>query len=252
MVFDEGSRSDLTQRGGKPGKAGSRSWSALVEEAGGAIQEIGGVVSARIRSSREGEVEAVHVVARGTRKPKEIVRDVETLLRARYDLEIDHRKISVARLSEPGEAAERRAPPGRVNFKGVSLRLSREGGEAEVELACEDRHWVGSASARGPDGGWPRLIAQATLDALSQQLPPGSYLELSDLASVTIADQDVVLLSVRYSGGQQSELLLGCASVGGDLQRSVVYATLHALNRFLGRFSQSPQREVILEPPWTP
>lgn len=214
-----------------------------------AIEELGGVVSARIRVSSGGDIEEVHVVARGNRRAKEIVRDVETLLRAKFDLEIDHRKISVARLSETSQPDAQPEVPGRLGFKGVSLHVTRDGSEAAVELAWGERDWVGTAASTGPEPGWPNLVARATLDAVTRVLPAGSHLELSDLASITLDDSDVILLMINYRDGRYSQLLLGCARVDEDLQRSVVYATLHAVNRFLGRFTTYPQRELILEPP---
>lgn len=246
IVFDE---NDPVDRRVSSLKGRGRTRTRVVQEAGRAMEEIQGVVSARVEASPGGEVEEVHVVARGGRKAKEIVRDVETLLKAKFDLAIDHRKISVARLGESTEAATEPQPSSRLSFSGVSLHLSREGSEAQVELARGGQRWVGSASSRGIEPAWPRLVAEATLDAVSQLLPSGLDLELSGVTSASVADREVVLLRVSFRGDRQDRELFGCATVAGDRQRSVVFATLHALNRFLGRYSGSCQRELILEPP---
>ncbi len=249
IVFDEGDAADfsdstLSRVGGE-----GRPWSAVVHQAGRAIEEIEGVVSARVQLGLGDEVEEVHVVARGGRRAKEIVRDVETLLKAKFNFEIDHRKISVARLGESTQPAPEPEPLPRVHFRTVSLHLSRDGGEAQVELTTGGQRWVGRASSRGPDAAWPRLVAEATLDAVSQLLPPDSFLELADLVTTRIAERDVVLLNVRFRRDRHTQEMVGCAAVEGDMQRSVVFATLHSLNRFVGRFSESSQEEIVLEPP---
>jgi hypothetical protein len=250
IVFAEDDEMHSSDQSGSSRGGTERSWSEVRGHAGRAIEEIDGVVSARVEGKREGKVEEVHVVARSDRKAKEIVRDVETLLKARFDLAIDHRKISVARVGEVPELATEAGAAPRVSFKGVSLHLSRDGGEAEVELMRSGQRWIGRASSRGPESAWPRLVAEAALDAVAQMLPADSYLELSDLVPTVVAERETVLVSVNFRRHSQSLQLVGCARVEGDMQRSVVYAALHALNRFLGRFSQGAQRELILEPPW--
>jgi hypothetical protein len=249
IVFDEDGGAEFAEPSVVDLGGRQRSWSALVNEAGRALEEIEGVVSARIELGPTGDTEEVHVVARGGRRAKDVVRDVETVLKARFGLEVDHRKISVARLGETSQPAPVPEVPLRAGFRGVSLHLSRDGGEAQVELSSTGQRWVGRASSRGPDAAWPRLVAEATLDTVSQMLPAEAYLELADLKTTSIADKETVVVSVRFRRDRQAQDLLGCAAVEGDMQRAVVFATLHALNRFLGRFSEPARKEVILEPP---
>ncbi|MCK4547617.1 MAG: hypothetical protein KAW17_09270 [Candidatus Eisenbacteria sp.] len=250
IVFDEDDGTGFTDQSVSPLSGKGYSLSARIQQAGRAIEEIEGVVSARVEAAQDGRVEEVHVVARGGRRAKEIVRDVETLLKAKFDLEIDHRKISVARLGDASQTPREPEVASRVGFQSVSLHLSREGGEAKVDLSSGSQRWVGRASSRGPESAWPRLVARATIDAVSQMLPPDSFLELADLTTVTVAERDAILVSLRYRKQRHSIDLMGCASMEDDVQRSVVYAVLHAMNRFLGRFSDTAQRELILEPPW--
>lgn len=65
------------------------------------IVRLPNVEAAAIRLAGNGEVAAVDVIADRGRSPQRIVRDVEIILR-RGDVEIDHRKIGVAALEEPG------------------------------------------------------------------------------------------------------------------------------------------------------
>ena len=83
----------------------SASW---VTEAERVIRGLKDVVAASITTEGD-EVREIHVVAVSTRTPKQIVRDVETTLKAFLKRPIDHRMISVA-LQESQAAAPAKGP----------------------------------------------------------------------------------------------------------------------------------------------
>ena len=72
-------------------------WS--VQEAESLIASLTGVLSARIVTGASGEIDEVHVLTTQEASPKQTVRNVESALRAHFDVRIDHRKISVAQTS---------------------------------------------------------------------------------------------------------------------------------------------------------
>jgi len=63
------------------------------------------------------QIREVHIVAVSTRAPKQIVRDVETALKAFLKRGIDHRMISVALQAPEGEADGAPAPPPAVRVE---------------------------------------------------------------------------------------------------------------------------------------
>ena len=71
------------------------------------LRLIPGVLSARVVGDA-GDPSEIHVLAGSERHPKQIARDVESCLAAKFDLVVDHRKISVAQM-EP--VHERGAAP---------------------------------------------------------------------------------------------------------------------------------------------
>jgi hypothetical protein len=78
-----------------------------VAEAERILRQLRDVQAASITTDGD-TIKEIHIVAVSTRAPKQIVRDVETALKAYLNRGIDHRMISVA-LSEPGTTFE--APP---------------------------------------------------------------------------------------------------------------------------------------------
>ena len=84
------------------------SWAAQAESAIKALRDVEGV-SIQIEGD---EVREIHVLSRSKRPPKQIVRDVQTVLLARYGKSIDYRVVSVA--FTRGDEAPAVAPPVRA------------------------------------------------------------------------------------------------------------------------------------------
>src|SRR5215813_9342875 len=86
-------------------ESGRRDWAAQAEAVLTRLREI---EYATITTDGE-QIQEVHVVARTTRKPKQIARDVESALNAYLKRRIDHRVISV--VVEREDAAPANASP---------------------------------------------------------------------------------------------------------------------------------------------
>ena len=119
----------------------SASW---VAEAERLLCQLRDVQAASITTDGD-SVREIHIVAGVTRAPKQIVRDVETTLKAFLKRPVDHRMISVA-VHEPeavGKAAEPVAPP-------VLPKVAAPGGPESVPANGSTRAPVDHA---GPAGG---------------------------------------------------------------------------------------------------
>lgn len=168
------------------------------------IMSLKGVVSARLSCRPGGEVDEIHVLTTRAVSPKQTVRNIESALRARFDLTIDHRKISIAQSSDeelagwdPADSAKPPAPvskkpsvhleavPGGREAEGSEVAASvgrlrlmghkvhREGGHrlrTTVELAWQGQAYPGESV--GPDLPRQKLegLARATLKAMGKVL----------------------------------------------------------------------------------
>ncbi len=70
------------------------------------ISSIKGVLQCKIDLDAEGEVSGVHVVAGMDREPRHIVRDVESLLKARLEMDVFYKKIGVVQVLDNGAEAD--------------------------------------------------------------------------------------------------------------------------------------------------
>ena len=64
------------------------------------IGKLDSVVSNKIVLGEEKDFEEIHVVSNRTRSPKQIVRDIQSILIAEYNVHIDHKKISIAEIHD--------------------------------------------------------------------------------------------------------------------------------------------------------
>jgi len=223
------------------------------------------VRSARIVTDQEGGILEVHVVASSDRSPKQIARDVESMLVAKLGIQIDHRKISVAQVdgeeAAPAEYVE--APGGgedaprdpalpsgerRVEFIGVSVAQSHLTAEARVELAMNGLTTVAVSSGADSTDSVLRIIAEATIQGVQRFFEDDSVFTVSSVEQVTVGGKPIIAVNVCHLAERQEKVLVGACPVNGDVPRAAALATLDAVNRFLRRLTVKEPTEYEIGP----
>lgn len=206
------------------------------------IREMRGVEGAKVVVDSSGSLQEVHVLVHGARNPKQVVRDIESALMAKYNLRIDHKKVSVA-LS--GNDDERPVNPSinptkedispRLGLKDLSITMGGTQFEARVRLNFGENIYEGFASGQNVQQNRFRILSKATLLAVESVLnAPGLFL-VEETTQVRLpGDRDAINVVVCLMSRYGEEHLLGAALVKQDVSRAVILATLDALNR---RFS---------------
>ena len=193
-------------------------WKALTEK-------LPGVLS--VEFVTEGSaVREVHVLSDQSRSPKQIVRDVQSALLARFQLELDHRIISVAQIPGLPTVVQRR-----LICDKLELSTGRSGVDVSVSLRVGDVSHKGTAHSDHSSAGRSRAIAQATADAINQFLSAGCRFCLEELKQVPIGSQVAVMVGLRLEQAGKTEALLGACYLGEDPNFSVALATLDGVNR---------------------
>lgn len=211
------------------------------------LETLTGVVRAKVRLATDGDgLSEIHILSDGAAPPKQIVRNVETLLQTAFDLKIDHRVVSIAVLKEEGEAlapAPVAAPAAsaaphmpRVVFQ--RLRVVPEEPykvAAYVELLMGDVIFEGSH--RDADTPRARLTtcARAVLDALDYLGEKEIALYLAGIEQVRLFQRDVVVALIEARRGRDHVRMVGSSAVVDDPHEAAVLAVLDAVNRFITR-----------------
>ena len=194
------------------------------------IERIGGVVSASVILNASGDVEEIHLVGSSTRRPKQIVRDTESLLCAHFGIRVDYRKISLVQL-DPEQV-----PAGCNRLQFVSATPHPQKADCvQITLSANDNHYEGVAPLQAglSDESMAHAAANATLFAVQKavdQIPP---LKVQGMQIVPDGDHRVCLAIISVSTSKGEERLIGTSLIVDNLFEAASKATLDAINRRL-------------------
>ncbi|MGA7228414.1 MAG: hypothetical protein WBZ45_09440 [Acidimicrobiia bacterium] len=190
------------------------------------IRRIEGVEAARIVAGN-GHIEEIHVLARRTKAPKQLVRDVQSLSQALFGEEIDRRVVSIVQLADSDLGSEFR--PALID---VAETLDGSRAEVTVTLRWNDAILSGSARGAAATSTRARQIAEATIEAVRQGINPGAALGINSMDVPLLGNRRVAIAQVVVVTEATERNLIGCAYVEDEESRAVVRAVLDALNRF--------------------
>ena len=209
-----------------------------------------GVGSLKIVPDGHGGIEEIHVLSSSSLGAKQIVRNIESALLAEFGLQIDHRKISIARVRAPEITAapagaesqvETPAPTQAVSSDRRlvlgNVHIERAAGQkvtCRVDLARDDSVFTGEAE--GPDFEKARMEVAATAALVAAQQATGDkvLLSLQGIDSVGAFGQSFVLAAVNGSVRRESESLAGVVRIRDSVEEAAVLACLQAINRWVG------------------
>jgi len=200
------------------------------------IRRLRSVVSARVSGNEKGQIEEIHVVTDDSRHPKQVSRDIESLLVSELGLRVDHRKISIAQLRETSPFSVE----GRLKFISIDLSIDRADTEVKVNLGVGEDIFSGTSRSARRDAQM-ETIAQATAAAVSEYLQcsgEGDSLALevrAVLRNLAPGMGEIITVALRLSGPRGEENLIGSALVKENGWQAAAYATLDALNRRMPR-----------------
>jgi hypothetical protein len=208
-----------------------------VEEIEAALTEVGEIKAARIVVSPDGLIQEIHVLALPTKQPKQLVRDIESTLMARFGVPVDHKKISIALLGRDSvrdDVEGDRSSAARPRICSINATVSGVQASASVTLEIAGNEYVGTAGGPASQTGRLRLVAQAALDAVSQYADATVSFALEDVAIVSLGREKVAVACIALVSGLGEQTFSGSAMVRHSDNDSVVRATLDAINRRMG------------------
>ena len=218
----------------------------LLPEFEAALRAVPGIREASVRTTPDAHPIEVHVLAGGVKPAKQVVRDVQSVAMAQFDLDIDHRIVSVVQIPddavEAGDSAEESVAeaiaPGTdedlTRPALTSISTMKADGETVVDVTLSIGREIYTGHATGPTGPMhrPRVIAMATLAALAELLGIPAQVESSQLLEVGMREVAITTLTLTIPRlGDQA--LCGSALVRGDEEDAVARSVLAAVNRRL-------------------
>ncbi len=192
------------------------------------IGQIRDVISARVITDVQGNIEEIHGLAGSGRSPKQIVRDVESAFMTQFGLGVDHKKISIAQVQDQGEVPLEQT---RVKLGSVSFSVTGARADCHVQLEVSGDGYEGSASGANSAAGRLRLVALATVAAVEQFFKASPMFSVDEVSTVHLGNKLAVnvVLSLLTTAGEES--FVGSSLIKEDGREAVARATLDAINR---------------------
>lgn len=178
-----------------------------------------------ITCSQNNEVKEIHVLAGVNRNIKQLVRDIQSAINAKFGINVDYKIISIAQINEND------IKDARLKLEGISVKNIDNAVEAIVTLKYEDKSFEGISRRVKTRSNKFRAIADATLLALEQYLNIGQVFYLEDIQAVPLANAEVSTCVIGFAFDGKEELLAGCSIISDDENESAVKAVLSAVNR---------------------
>ncbi|MGI8792686.1 MAG: hypothetical protein ACR2H3_05855 [Acidimicrobiales bacterium] len=198
--------------------------------------------AARIVTDDEGRPVEVHILSLPTKHAKQVVRDVQSVAMAQFDLDIDRRMISVVQLdgvatsslTGDDETAGSDGPLGRIYVDGVTALRNGLQCTAQVVLTRAGEKATGVAEGLGATNTVLRLVAQATVSALRHLEPAAARADVENAVVIQLGNRAVAVANVVVMVPPYEEIVSGSAMVraAGELD-AVARAVLDATNRRL-------------------
>lgn len=190
------------------------------------ICRLEGVQAAQVVFAENGMPCEIHVLAGPEKSSKSLVRDIQSALTAQFGVQVDHRIISVAQLSEG------LAPRGDFRLAHTGLEIKSAGGRvsASVTLARGCDTYTGHGESANTPFARRRCVSEAALAAVNRAAGETCF-ELASVDAVTLAGQGIVVAQV-YSL-RDGQRLLGSAFLNEDPDNAAVHTVLSAVNRRL-------------------
>ena len=189
---------------------------------------------ARIVAERDGRVTEVHVVAQPGKRPKQIVRDVQSIALASFGLELDRRIVSVVQLGGSPDG-DQVVVGNRPSIVAITAEASGLRSLVRVTLSREEDEAVGFAEGSVAMTARHRLVATATVDALRQLDPAAECIDIDHAQIVRVGQLDVAVVTVVFVVPPNEQIVAGSAIVRPQQEAdAVARAVLDATNRRLG------------------
>lgn len=195
------------------------------------ILELEGVFSCIITG--EENIEEIHIVASKNRPPKRIVRDIETMVMVNSNTEINHKKISIAQVSNASEAV--------VEDRVEIISIFRENNKPVIHFRININDSLVEEEIDTIDVIYeevlPETVARGLIDIIQKYTSFQGKIRLEQCFTTGINNEIVIAQLLVYGKGKgDKERLVGAAYVNNELPLATGKACLKALNRRLNHY----------------
>lgn len=189
------------------------------------IKKIDGVLYVKSVES-EHKLEELHIVASMMRSPKQIVRDIESMLLAMFDYRIDRKVISIAQINTGTVKRIKR-----IKYEDIWIETQGSNIECKVSLSHQSEQFECVKRCINTINNKYKIVAKTTLGVISKIIGDTYAFDVQDVLLSTSRDVSFVCVVVNIIIKDKEESLIGAVMISDDINEAIVKATLDAINR---------------------
>ena len=193
------------------------------------LKKINAVVSSKIVFSEDDRIDEIHIVSNGHRGPKQIARDIQSVLLATYDVDVDHKKISIAQIPD-GNLKKAKC---RLKLEGVSSDILGTKAAIKVGIRNSDNVYENIISGVNTIRNKERMLVDVTLKTIEEACDCDYIFAFEDIRTTLISNNKVVLVVIIGIINDIEQRLCGSCVMNNSYEVAVVKATLDAINRVI-------------------
>jgi len=201
----------------------------LEEEIKDLICRIPDVLSCKVILGEKNEIQDIHVLCGTGKNIKQLVRDIQSAVSARFNIEVDYKVISIAQIEENG-IRDNRLKIGSIVMMNMENSL-----KATVILENDGKTYEGSSIKVKSISNKYKAVAEATIMAIESFVNINSIFYLEGIERTRIAGRDIFLCLVGYTYKNSENLLIGSSMIKTDENEAVAKSILNALNRLISK-----------------
>lgn len=189
------------------------------------ISKVPGVKAVKVVGD-SGNLSEIHVITSSDKSPKQLVRDIETVVLASTGMRLDRKIISIAQVE--GDVKSQKILPYQLTNLKVEP-IDERNVRVNVTIEHGEEEFYGEFSGPKTTRNIPKIIGNAVLNALSEI--HDFALSFDDIAEVYFVGKKYVLVHItkQYNGIEES--IIGTAINEGNFERAVAEAVLDAFRR---------------------
>jgi len=208
-----------------------------VEDIEKSLKDLSDILFAKIVLSEDGnDIKEIHIITKDSSNPKGITRDIESFLLAKYNIQVDYRKISIAQVKDKemkDEEIKEEESESSLRIKFSDIKVGAIGNQFEfcVKLESNGKIYEGKVSGKNWDKNREYLVAKATLEGISSYLEGSIFFQVDEIKKIKLDSKEIIVVSINLIDSKRKENLVGSTVIKDDLNKAVVKAILKATNR---------------------
>ncbi|MDD4504704.1 MAG: hypothetical protein PHS15_07755, partial [Clostridiaceae bacterium] len=151
------------------------------------------IINCSVVYDEDSNIEEIHILAAVGRNIKQLVRDIQSAINAKFNIAVDYKKISIAQINE-AEFKE-----ARVRIESIAVKNIDNMIEATVVLSYDGKIYEGKSSKVKSKSNRVKAVAEATLAALESYMCISGALYLEGLESLKISGKEVYVSLIGFS-----------------------------------------------------